>query len=130
MKNQFEESSSGRFDLYRDTINNILQSPYIGNPFFQQIDDQPFVHNIYLQIANDLGIFALIIFLLFVLLCIFMLLSKKINDIDKIVLNIFMVISMGRLTFSSTLWMRPEFWLFVGFAFLLMHKRKETKYVR
>ncbi|WP_394895922.1 O-antigen ligase family protein [Clostridium paraputrificum] len=56
--------SSGRINIYMDTINSIKKSPIIGNGLL--ITKSLFEinsHNIYLQIFNELGILGLVIYL-------------------------------------------------------------------
>lgn len=117
----FSETSSGRDHIYRDALEKIRNNPILGNPFNKSISDS-YAHNLFLQIALDLGVIALFIFIIFLIYSLYLLITKKNTTSNKLILNCFLTSALGRLMFSSTLWRRPEFWLYVGFVIAISNK--------
>ena len=112
----FDEASSGRSGLYKRAIEEIKQNPVFGSKIIMDQEKQDYFHNLFLQLLHDTGLVGLI-----PLVC---LLVKCIEDIRKnrngrysalVVLALFSI-AIGRLMFSSTLWLRPEFWLLTFYA--------------
>ncbi|MDR6878341.1 hypothetical protein J2X61_000082 [Bacillus sp. 3255] len=118
----FEEgiagTSSGRAELYALAIENIKESPLIGNQFTSSNSESSFeyYHNIFLQIGSEFGVVVLAFFAVFILFSLIKsLLFSNLNK--KIVYMIMFSVVFGRLMFSSDYWQRPEFWLFMGIYF-------------
>lgn len=108
-----EASSSGRFDLYRQAISDIFNSPLWGVKMETSNSGTLYVHNLFLQVGSDFGLIAMAIIIIFFvtsLACIF----KSCYTVQfRLALAFAFCISCGRLLLSSTLWERPEFWAFV-----------------
>lgn len=109
-------SDSGRSYYYRAAIEKIKRRPVFGNPIDLGIDEGDYVHNIFLQVGQDLGLIALGVLVAFLVFVLLKLLNQNVVSEDKMMLTVFLSVSVGRLLFSSTLWKRPEFWMLVCFA--------------
>ena len=125
MRGGWEFASSGRAARYSRAIDSIKEHPWFGNSLEDSLQDGEYVHNLFLQVGQDLGVIILIAFVVLLLFICFRMLSKNTVQDNKIVLCILFSISIGRLLFSSTLWKRPEFWLMLFFYFSL-YKTKEN----
>ena len=110
-----EIASSGRVNLYDTAIEQLKQSPIFGLPILLTNEDgsMVYVHNLFLQTWMDLGIVGLAILIGFLLFVIWKIWRRDIGRNDRILIAAVFSISIGRLLFSSVLWRRPEFWLFV-----------------
>ena len=117
----FDSASSGRAFLYTHAINEILQYPIFGGTLST---DEVYVHNLFLQVGTDFGVFAIIILILFTLYVLYLIGKKDIVKEEKLLLLIFFSLSYGRLMFSSTIWQRPEFWILVFFVLSLERYKK------
>ena len=117
----FDAASSGRSQLYQNALYDIEDHPFLGNPITMGVEDN-YVHNLFLEVTQEFGVIALVVLILFILGTVLKLSSKKTGQDHKIILNCLFSIAIGRLLFSSTLWKRPEFWLYVGFALLISER--------
>lgn len=115
-------ASSGRNLLYEESIKKISDKLFFGNSI--QTNTDLYVHNIFLQILQDLGIFALISLLLFLFILLLKIRSENYSKEDKLVIVVFLSLAMGRLIISSIYWKRPEFWMLIctGLLFLKIKK--------
>lgn len=103
-------ASSGRDVLYEQSIEKIRENPIIGNIISIE-GEGDYSHNLFLQVAKDLGIIALVILIVFLLWVICKLWSNNTKLEEKLIYAILFAVAVGRLMFSSILWMRPEFWM-------------------
>lgn len=108
-----EEASSGRIRIYTASLETIKQYPLFGAKMVTYDDGTLYAHNLFLQVGRDFGILAALISIVFVIYCIYLLTSRKINANRKIVIAVFFCVSVVRLMVSSNLWERPEFWALV-----------------
>ena len=109
----FAAASSSRDTLYMNSIEMIKKSPFWGNPISIDEEGGDYVHNIFLQVAQDLGILMLIVLVCFVLYSIYQIANEKNLKSDRLIILSLFSISIGRLMFSSTIWRRPEFWMLI-----------------
>ena len=109
----FEDASSGRNELYSSAIEQIMQYPLFGGEIKT---DVLYFHNVFLQVGADFGIFAIGVIVVFLSYVVYLLGMKKSNKEEKLLLLILFSISFGRLMFSSSIWLRPEFWMLVFFV--------------
>ena len=128
LESGFAAASAGRSRLYQDAISKFRRHPLLGNPINLTETGGDYVHNLFLQVAQDLGILGLLVLVFFLLYCLFKLLSKSYPMEDKLVLLIFFSVAIGRLMFSSILWKRPEFWMLVCFALMKPATTKTLAY--
>ena len=109
------ESSSGREALYRHAIQLFLQEPFgtgVGYWAYDPAMSGLYPHNIFLQVATELGIFGLLALLAILAVTIVRLVRM---DRDSFLFwGMLFSITYGRLMVSSTLWERPEVWLLTG----------------
>lgn len=115
LRSGWKVASSTRDILYQDSLKLIKAHPYIGNPMELSLKDGEYVHNLFLQVAQDMGIMALFILVIILTLVLIKVFSSKTIIQDRIILCALFAIAIGRLMFSSTLWKRPEFWLMLSF---------------
>ena len=111
-----EEASSGRGRLYLSAIDTIKEHPILGAKMVTYDDGTLYVHNLFLQVGRDMGVVMMIVSAVFVIYCLWIILSKKTQVSEKTVLAVFFCVSVVRLMISSNLWERPEFWALVGIA--------------
>ena len=120
------EASSGRDILYQKAIESIKAHPFMGSGIDVAHGDD-YVHNIFLQVAQDLGIWALIPLIIILVKILWILIKKTgIGKDEKAILEVLFAISMGRLMFSSTLWRRPEFWMMICFYYCITRATKKS----
>ena len=114
--NSFSSTTSGRDIIYETALSRMNESFLFGSPFNTCYIDtgSTYYHNILLDILVNFGVFVLVFFLLFMFLQ-FYRIGKTKNKELKLVFSVLFSISIGRLILSSSLWQRPEFWLFMGF---------------
>ena len=123
----FAYASSGRMHLYNDALNIIKDHPLSGGLISLDESGGNYVHNLFLQVAEDLGMIALIILFVFLLYVLKLVASSRVVRSQRIILTILFSISVGRLMFSSTLWRRPEFWMMVCFVLSMKMNYKYNK---
>ncbi|MCI8995787.1 MAG: O-antigen ligase family protein [Lachnospiraceae bacterium] len=127
---QFESgifaASSGRTKLYKAAIDKIIDHPWLGNGLDVAEKDGLYVHNLFLQVGQDFGIPAMLFLIIFLILILSYINSKKVSLEVKIVYEVLFAISIGRLMVSSVLWRRPEFWMLV---FLYLTKKRTGRMV-
>ena len=109
-----EEASSGRGRLYLNAINTIKEHPLFGAKMVTYDDGTLYVHNLFLQVGRDMGIFVMLVLIAFVIYCIWLMGSKRIRVSEKTVIAVFFCVSVVRMMLSSNIWERPEFWVLIG----------------
>lgn len=88
-----EGTESGRFDNYQVALTEIWQYPFGGREF--DLPSTQWVHNLWLDVAYDAGLFPMFLLLLYFILhikCFFKLLN---SDLPKIVIVYFSTMSIG-----------------------------------
>ena len=128
MSKGFLEASSGRGKLYARAIEKIKEHPLVGNAIVVEDSGGDYTHNLFLQVAQDLGIIALIVLVIFLVYILINIWRNETSVQEKIIYSVLFSISIGRLMFSSTLWRRPEFWMLV--CFTLVAKRNTKKLMK
>ena len=113
LNSKWEIASSGRNQLYSDAISKFYEHPILGNAIRPESYSGAYAHNLFIQVAQDLGIFAVVILILFLVVIIISVFNNKTEYSTRVVFAIFFSISIGRLMFSSVLWERPEFWMLI-----------------
>lgn len=108
-----EEASSGRTRIYTAALDTIKQYPVFGAKMVTYDDGTLYAHNLFLQVGRDFGILAALVSIVFVIYCIYLLASKKLDTDRKTIISVFFCVSVARLMVSSNLWERPEFWALV-----------------
>lgn len=112
---------SGRLGYYQAALKKFRNHPIFGGVI--DLVNEQYSHNIVLDVMKDLGLVGLSIFILF-LVDYFLVMRKKNIDKDLIaILGFLFSLSMGRLLFSSSIWLRPEFWVLIAFYFSRFHSR-------
>ncbi len=109
------EASSGRDVLYRHSIQLFMEKPFGCGVGFWSVDpimNGLYPHNVFLQIATELGIIGLIVFVVGLIITIVRLFRLQ-NDAFLFLGMLFSIV-FGRLLVSSTFWERPEFWLLLS----------------
>ena len=106
-----ENASSGRNTLYKKAIDGILEHPFLGRGIFLGDADSLYTHNLFLQVGNDLGVLPMCLLICFLIVILYEICSKKNPALDRVILLALFSIAIGRLMFSSNIWLRPEFWL-------------------
>ena len=94
-------------------IDEMIKNPIIGNKMVVYNGTSSYVHNLFLQVGRDLGVFAMILLIVFVAYCLYLFFSKKVDLNKKTIIAVFFCVSVVRLLLSSNLWERPEFWALV-----------------
>ena len=108
-----EEASSGRTRIYSTALETIKEYPIFGAKMITYDDGTLYAHNLFLQAGRDLGVLAAVISIIFVIYCVYLLVTKKLDVNKKVVISVFFCVSVIRLMMSSNLWERPEFWALV-----------------
>ena len=108
-----EEASSGRTRIYGTALETIKEYPIFGAKMITYDDGTLYAHNLFLQAGRDLGVLAAVISIIFVIYCVYLLVTKKLDVNKKVVISVFFCVSVIRLMMSSNLWERPEFWALV-----------------
>lgn len=121
LANGWAYASSGRDRIYQDSLELIRQHPFFGNTI-KSIGEDDYVHNLFLQVAQDFGIPIMLILILLLIVVVFKIADKKIEYNNRVLLCCLFSISIGRLMFSSTLYKRPEFWLLLFLFSTLKNK--------
>jgi len=109
-------ADAGRSYYYQEAIEKIKKHPIAGNPIKLGIDEGEYVHNIFLQVGQDLGVIVLAVLVVFLVFVLIKLLMRNVQEEEKLILTVLFSVSIGRLMFSSTLWKRPEFWMLICFV--------------
>lgn len=109
------DASSGRDALYERSLELFLQNPF-GNGVGYWATD-PFMsglypHNLFLQVASELGIIGLLLLIALVIVTVVRLI--RLDRTSFLFWAMLFSITYGRLTVSSNFWERPEFWLLTG----------------
>ncbi len=108
--------SNGRSGLYSIAIKCIKDSPIIGHGvgYFENLADGSYVHNLFLEILCEFGLIglAVIVFKLCSILYRIFLENKRNENLLLFILVDYAVLM---LSFSSTLWVVPQFWFLMFF---------------
>lgn len=122
--NSFASTTSGRDHIYETAYQRIEDSPWFGNPINTCFIDtgSSYYHNIFLDILVNFGVFIFILFILFILLHFFRAMRSE-DEKFKLIFLIVFIVSMGRLVVSSSLWQRPEFWIFMSYCIHFNNKK-------
>lgn len=128
--NDFISTVSGRDSLYDYAINRISNFSVFGDPlnscYLDSGGDFYYYHNIFLDLLVNFGLVITLIFVLFVLYLACRIFIR--GSIDEIL--VFMLLStipLVRLMVSSSLWLRPDFWLFLSFSLSLLDRFYTTR---
>lgn len=123
----FEAASSGRDHIYDSTIDQLMESPFLGLPLSLGAEEGniSYVHNLFLQTWMDMGMIGLAVLVVFILFVLWKIWRKDIDRNERILIAAVFSVSIGRLMFSSVIWRRPEFWLLV-FMSMKMNRRRCT----
>ena len=121
----WEEASSGRIRLYQSAFETMRNNPVIGTTMTTYDDSTLYVHNLFLQVGRDMGVVMMLISVIFVIYCLCLLISKRIEIDNKTIIAVFFCVSVVRLLISSNVWERPEFW-----ALLCIVLNYKTVFVR
>lgn len=127
LNGKVEEASNGRGILYRAAIERFAESPVFGNKIITDTDKLDYAHNIFLQVGQDLGIVGLTALMVLIIAVVHKLVSQKTAKATKMILAALFGISFGRLMFSSSLWLRPEFWLLTFYCVGMPKHRYQSK---
>lgn len=119
----FDEASSGRDILYQNALQKIREHPWFGNPI--EIDEEGgnYVHNLFLQIGQDIGVICLVVLIILLVYMLIYIWLDKIEISQRLMGTLLFSVAIGRLMFSSTIWRRPEFWMLL-FFFCAMWQKK------
>lgn len=110
---------SGRFDLYKQAIEQFKNSPLWGNGIGSFNNYSEYPHNLFLQIMVEGGLFAIIPFMLIFFIGFFYLLSSDYNSSYFKILLLAFCAGIVQLFFSFYYWGSHYFWMFI---FLVMYK--------
>lgn len=110
----FEYSSSGRDVLWNIGIDNIQKYPLFGGPVgvIPGMEDT-YYHNFFIQLGAEFGI-PIMLFVISIMVFMFVKAILKYDEMSKGAFFFIFTIAMGRLMFSSSYWLRPEFWMVAG----------------
>ncbi|GLB61750.1 O-antigen ligase family protein [Cytobacillus sp. NCCP-133] len=113
-KLEFQDFSSGRFDLYNDALLAFSKSPFLGTGIgdFSSKHAGQYPHNLFLDVLTELGFWAFVIVLIFSIYGFYIILKVRNSDYATLAFMLF-VLAFPKLMFSSTLWMSPFFWAFL-----------------
>ena len=125
----FAAASSSRDSIYVEALRLIQKSPILGNTMSLDEEGGNYVHNVFLQVGQDLGVIALFVLVIFIVYALVQIGSKKKSVENRLIILALFSISIGRLMFSSTIWRRPEFWMLVCFV-LNLKRNQENKSIR
>ena len=109
------DSSSGRDVLYERSLKLFFENPFgngVGYWATDSVMNGLYPHNIFLQVASELGIIGLLTLLI--------LTGFSVVRITRLKRDAFLFwamlfsITYARLFVSSNFWERPEFWLLTG----------------
>lgn len=120
------QASSGRNEIYLDSFEKIKQHPVMGNGI-NAVEDGNYAHNLFLQVAQDIGVIALLILVIILGIIIIRICLKNVCWEEKMIYAVLFSIAVGRLMFSSTLWRRPEFWILMLFFIVNQSYKKHIK---
>ena len=118
---EYGDVSNGRENHYDVAIKMIKENPILGYGvgFFENQTKASYVHQLFLELMLDCGLFGTILFLI----PIFKLIKKTRKENDDIAYSFKVVLlscSFLPLLFSSSFWLYPPFW--VGYFYALKHK--------
>lgn len=109
--------SSGRDYFYEAALARFYENPFIGDAINSVYIDlrSTYYHNVFLDLLANFGMLGFSTLIVFISIYIYDF-SKISNKHKQVVFLILFILPMGRLLVSSTLWQRPEFWLFISFC--------------
>ncbi len=106
----FAYASAGRSQIYASTI-EVIKEHFIFGEIIDASNDDPYAHNLFLQVLRDLGIVGFIPLITMLVVIVAYIANGHHDRKKRMVLLLLFSIGVGRLLFSSTLWRRPEFWM-------------------
>lgn len=129
-KKNINRLSSGRIYIYKNALRLISEKPFFGGGFgyfSKNISRYPYVHNIFLEILLQFGVFGLSIFLLIFFFMIIRLLRSNKYYLKTIFIILFFT-SITRLSLSGTFWTSINFWAALGLV--LGYKTQKYRIMR
>ncbi len=123
------ETSSGRTTIYITAWERFKTSPIMGSPLDSCFTDTEFeyYHNIFLDLLVNFGLFVFLFFIYYLVNRILFVWKKKDKE-QSFIFLVLLLLPLGRLLLSSSLWLRPEFWLFMGYSANLGSRTTYLKY--
>lgn len=116
-----DEILSGRVEIYKNSLKKFYEHPILGGSIdFTGVE---YSHNIFLEVMMDLGVCGVFVLICFLINIIITMLNGKKDLNCRIIYNILFSLAIGRLMFSSTIWLRPEFWVLIYFFFSQEYNR-------
>ena len=106
-------ASSSRDGLYETAIEKFKEHIWFGNDISLAVQGD-YVHNLFLQVAQDFGITGIFALLFFLIFAIKKITNKNLPLNYRLCLWSLFSISFGRLMVSSVYWKRPEFWMLIS----------------
>lgn len=121
--------SNGRFEILQRGFKMGLESPIWGNGIaaYEFRYCEGWVHNIFVQIFLEGGLFLLIPFILIVIRSFILIFGDRIHIQQKTFLIFLLCGSLIELQFSNYLWRSQAFWLYIGYTIKLWKNSKITK---
>ncbi len=113
-------NSSGRGDLYKQAITIFKNNPFFGGPFL--LNNGMYAHNFILDILMSMGVFGLLIFMVFYknsLFFVFKIKNSINSNLDIVWVTIIFVQFVIFSSFSSSLFDSPEFWYLTAMTMVL-----------
>lgn len=117
-----EAASSGRDSIYATTFEQIMKNPMLGNHIESIGENGEYAHNLFLQVGLDWGLLGIVVLVFLLILVMRTVRNSTINPSERLLLIVITSMSLGRLMFSSTYWLRPEFWMMIGLTLWMRGK--------
>ncbi|PFW49656.1 O-antigen ligase family protein [Priestia megaterium] len=127
----YDNLLNGRDNYYELAIKGIKNSPLFGNGIgsFETDTGLIYVHNLFLQLAYEGGIFFVVPCTIVLIQGIYMIiLSKKVNPSTRIFIWFIFAVGIFRLLVSSVYWGEQTFWYLLGFIILYKKSRSSEKF--
>jgi O-antigen ligase len=124
------ESSSGREDIYAGLWTYINQKALTGWGIgASEMLIGGTAHNLFLQILLESGVVGILIWSLIFIYCLYKIKSISYDGQVKTfsIASLVVSVAIGRLLFSSDMWLRPEFWF--GLSILINYRHQRSKKV-
>lgn len=119
----FLEASSGRDRIYSQTLKYIKENWAFGYGIgFSRTISGSTTHNLILQVLSEMGVFGALLWVMVIVYLISKLILIRNNNETNFYIIVIMISSLaiGRLLFSSDIWLRPELWFVI--SMLLSYK--------
>lgn len=111
----FVESSSGREDLYINSI-NLIKENYLmpkGVGYYQYVTGGNYPHNVILDLLITFGIITIPIIFCFIIAVVIK--YKKSQTTFRLIFSTLLIFITARLTFSGNFWSEQVLWILIGF---------------